>query len=94
MRFFLLVLMVLNISACAIGTGVRPISFNGEKVFEAKCNGTARTYADCLVQASKTCSEYNQKAIPLNTDGSSTVMTNVNGQVLPIVNRSMLFKCE
>ena len=94
MKLFLVFLMTLSLSACAIGKGVRSISFNGENVFEAKCNGTARTYADCLEQASDKCSEYHKKAVQLNADGSSTLMIGVNGQILPIVNRSLLFKCE
>lgn len=93
MRFLILSILSALLSSCAIGKGVRALTINGESVFEAKCNGTARTYADCLEQASNKCSEYGKKAVSLNSDGSSTLMT-INNQLVPVVNRSLLFKCE
>lgn len=78
---------------CASGSNVRNVSFNGENYFETSCNGTRNTYADCLEQASKMCSEYEKKAIPLNQDGTSSVAS-MNGQLIPLIKRAMLFKCE
>lgn len=80
-------------TGCAIGKGVKEVPFNGQMLYEAKCNGTARTYSDCLEQASEKCAEIHKQVVTLNQDRSST-FTTYNGQLMPIVNRSIVFKCE
>lgn len=86
----ILVLLALALTSCMT---VRPINYNGEELFEVNCNGTARTMGDCMSKSSEYCSKLGKKAKSISQDGTSTVV-GMNGQILPSVSRSLLFKCE
>lgn len=88
-----MVFFMIALSGCAIGKGVRKFSYNGEMIYEAKCNGMARSYSDCLEQASSTCEREGKKAKPLNNEEKQGLMT-MNGQLVTLTNRSILFSCE
>lgn len=85
-----LLLIAVFVSGCMT---VRKINYNGEELFEVKCNGTARTMADCLEKSSEHCASLGKKSVPMDRDGNSSIVS-MNGQILPAVSRSLLFKCE
>lgn len=87
-----LLIPFLFLSGC-LGSGVRPVSYNGHELYESMCNGTSRSFADCMEQASEKCAETGRKAVELSSDGSSSAM-HVNGRITPILKRNYLFKCE
>lgn len=63
---------------------------SGHQVFQVKCNGFARTIADCHAQASRTCNgEYDE----MGQDGTSSFVP-VGGRYMPVNNRSLLFTCK
>lgn len=86
-----LILLTLLLQGC-IGTGVRPIEYNGETIYEAKCNGAVRTIADCYEQASKTCQDLGKKSVAISQDGSSQLAT-MNNQLMTATYRNLMFKC-
>lgn len=90
--YFILSLLALVTTGCAIGKGVRPAYTNGDvQVYEAKCNGMARTINDCYAQASTFCE--GKKFKPVGQDATSTVVP-VNNGFMPVNNRSLAFTCE
>jgi hypothetical protein len=63
---------------------------DGDRIYEAKCNGTARTIGDCYAQAGETCrGEYTI----LNSSSDLNYMA-ISGNVTPLVSRQILFKCK
>lgn len=86
----LVIIASLGLSSCQT---VRHVDVNGEKIFEVSCNGTARTYMDCMQKASETCAQRGLKMVALEKDGHSVVVGNSYG-INSGVNRSMSFKCE
>lgn len=86
-------LFLLIFTGCALGAGVRESTFNGEKMYEAKCNGLARTMANCYEQASNTCQKQNLKAVPLEQDHTNSAIV-MGGNFTPITNRSLMFQCK
>ena len=83
----------LFVSGCALGTGIRELQFNGETIYEAKCNGAIRSQAHCMEQASKYCALTNKKVAIINNEQSSVIVPS-NGSFISGVNRSTLFKCQ
>lgn len=87
---YLIPLAFLILTGC-FGRGVRPAyTRNGVTVYEAKCNGMARTINDCYEQASKLCGG-NFKEV--GTDATSSFVGSANGYV-PVNNRSLAFTCD
>jgi hypothetical protein len=77
-KLVLTIFVTLTLTACAT---VKPSHMlDGKQVYEAKCNGTARTIGDCHKLASKQC------------DGKFDVVeTSHSGH---LVHRNMLFTCR
>lgn len=91
MRVFALICAIV-LSGCAIGKGVRQVGATKRNMYEAKCNGMARTIADCYEQADNICGEQGLEAAPIGQDSTSNMMRIGNGYT-PIANRSLMFKC-
>ena len=72
---------------------VRRASINGQDIYEVTCNGTARTYMDCMSKASETCAQQSKKMIPLDKDGN-VVLAGSYQSFGTYLHRSMSFKCE
>jgi hypothetical protein len=87
-----LLLMTSLMGSCAFpGLGVREIvGPNSETVYEAKCNGTARTYGDCFQQASETC--HGPYTVVDKSGDQSTLYT--NGSLITIIKRQIFFVCK
>ena len=90
MKYLLIPFLLL--SGC-LGQGVRPVSYNGHELYESMCNGTVRSFADCMEQASDKCAETGRKAVEISSDGSSSV-AQISGRITPALRRNFLFKCE
>lgn len=86
---YVVVFLAIVMSGCAT---VNP-SFvrDGKQVYEATCNGTARSIADCHKLAAQQCGgSYKEMSI----DGSTSGMMNVgNGDYAAMIKRSLLFTC-
>jgi hypothetical protein len=88
MRKIGLTLLTLMLSGC-MTTRMAYVQ-NGTEVYEANCNGLARTIADCYAQASKKC---NGKFKEVNKDQTNTLAPYGNSFV-PVTKRSLMFICQ
>lgn len=93
MKTILVVLICIAPAASlAFGTGVSSFEFNGETLYEAKCNGMARSIKSCLAQASKHCEGLDKHAEILGNDATTAPMP-FGGSFIPLAKRSLTFKC-
>lgn len=79
-------LLVIPLFMVACVTAAPVYQNNGEQVYQAKCNGLARTISDCYAKASEVC---NGKFREVGKDGTNTFYGNS-----PVTHRSVLFVCE
>ena len=88
----LVLLLVLFVSSCGFGLGVKPLYVHGEnQIYRAKCNGTRRDIGDCYKQAYETC-HGDFSVITDENDKGGAFYT--NGVAVNAINRSLIFYCK
>lgn len=86
MKFLMLSFLLLTACASTNPAFVR----DGNQVWEATCNGLARSMTDCHKQAAKKCDgSYSE----VGTDGTNSFVP-MNGGYAPVTKRSLLFVCK
>lgn len=85
------------VSLCLTGCAHRDVPVesvpgpNGETVYEADCGGTGSSFGDCMRAAAKTCPSARYEII--SKDAQSSFYSFHRGEVSPIIERNMLFRC-
>lgn len=92
MKIHHLIFFLAGVSACAHReVAVESIPGpSGEMIYEADCGGAGRSFGDCMRAAAKTC---NGRYEVIDKDAQSSFYSFHRGEVSPIIERYMLFRC-